>query len=117
MNPDHERILDKIVELKRKAGIDCLYNWRSWGLNEYHKRSEGLVLVVDYDVPGNLYTPEGMYVFGSIAWSGDAMTKFWALMKENFKLTELRPKRDDAKISEWEFQTLPSGPELLLEEL
>lgn len=114
INPEHAKVLDKIVELKKKAGINCLYDWRSWGINPYGKSKEGIVLAVDYDVPEHVYTPEGYYVFGSTSWSGNAIENFWELMKETFDMTEIKPKRNDKETSEWDYQTQYSGPWLKL---
>ena len=110
-NPEHEKILNKMLEIERKAGVKCGYNWRLYGLNDSRKSKEGVVLEVDNNVIVYVYTPEGYYVFGGCSWSGDAMDKFWELMKETFILQEIKPKRDDSKVS----QTQSSGPWIKLE--
>ena len=113
-NPEHEKILNKMLEIERKAGVKCGYNWRLYGLNS-QKSKEGIVLEVDYNVIVYVYTPEGYYVFGGGSWSGNAMDKFWELMKETFIMQEIKPKRDDSKVSGWEYQVQSSGPWIKLE--
>ena len=110
IDPEHAKILDKIVELKKRAGINCLYDWRSWGINPYEKSKDGIVLAVDYGVPEHVYTPDGYYIFGSISWSGNALETFWKLMRETFELIEIKSKRNDKETSKWDIQTQYSGP-------
>lgn len=113
MIEQHEKILRKISNLLVEAGVSYSNNWRSYGINDTIKK-ENYLLSVDYDVPEYLYTEDGYYVIGGMSYSGNALEIFWELMYKNFDITEIKPKRDDSKISELEFQLCLSGPLLKL---
>lgn len=109
IKPQHKKILNKIRELYIQSGGEPLYEPEDYGLNDYQKSNRGFEVDFDYGVPQNLYTPDGSYhILGSSVVG--YTRKFWQLFNQAFEVEIIRPKRDDKKISESEFQLQVSGP-------
>lgn len=106
---EHKKILNKIRELYILSGGEPFHTPEDYGLNEIRKSGKGFEVDFDYGVPHDLYTPEGSYTILGSSRVGDTK-KFWKLFNEAFHVEIIKPKRDDTKISELEYQTQLSGP-------
>lgn len=115
IKPEHKKILDKLRELYIQSGGEPLYEPEDWGLNEFYKSGSGLEIDFDYGVPHNLLTPDGSYMILGSNVVGDTK-KFWDLLNEAFEVEIIKPKRDDGKISGFEFQSQISGPIIRIRE-
>jgi len=115
IKPEHKKILNKLRELYIQSGGEPLYEPEDWGLNELYKSGEGMEIDFDYGVPHNLFTPDGSYMILGSNIVGDTK-KFWDLLNQAFDVEIIKPKRDDGKISELDFQLQLSGPVIRIRE-
>lgn len=115
IKPEHKKILNKIRELYIQSGGKPLYEPEDFGLNAFYKSGEGMEIDFDYGVPHSLRTPDGSYTILGSNVVGDTK-KFWDLLNEAFEVEIITPKRNDAKISELEFQLQYSGPVIRIRE-
>lgn len=109
IKPEHKKILNKIRELYIQSGGEPLYEPEDFGLNNLRKSGSGMEIDFDYGVPHELYTPEGSYMILGSNVVGDT-DMFWDLLNQTFEVEIVKPKRNDAGISELEFQLQISGP-------
>lgn len=85
-----------------------------YGINECYKSQNGCIeLVMDYGALHDVRTPDGSLTpYGSHRGVNDS-SRFLALLTERLGLEEIKPQRDDSKVSELAYQLSPSGPVFL----
>lgn len=115
IKPEYKNILNKLRELYIQSGGKPLYEPEDYGLNDLRKSGSGMEVDFDYGVPHELYTPEGSYTILGSSVVGDTDI-FWDLLNRAFETEIIKPKRDDAKISGFEFQCQISGPVIRIRE-
>lgn len=115
IKPEHKKILNKLRELYIQSGGEPLYEPEDYGLNDLCKSGNGMEVDFDYGIPHYLYTPDGSYMILGSNVVGDTK-KFWDLLNQAFEVEIIKPKRNDAKISELEFQCQMSGPIIRIRE-
>lgn len=115
IKPEDKKILNKLRELYIQSGGEPLYEPEDFGLNDRNKCGGGMEVDFDYGVPHSLYTPDGSYMILGSSRVGDTK-KFWDLLNQAFDVEIIKPKRNEAKISELEFQCQISGPIIRIRE-
>lgn len=112
---EHKKILDKLRELYIQSGGEPLYEPEDFGLSDLRKSGSGIEIDFDYGVPHEMHTPDGSYMILGSNVVGN-IKKFLDLLNQDFEVEIIKPKRDDAKISEIEFQCQISGPIIRIRE-
>ena len=124
MNPQHEKLLNKIRELYIQCGGRMLYTPEEHNLNNLipieASLTSGIEVSFDYGTPNMMCTPEGGYVIlGSNNILSTGKDDFWKVFNETFDVQILIPKRNERetyKRSYDEFQNTLSGPYVLIKE-